>query len=427
VSSEDWWSVIIGLFMVVATWAFYAAGSPLNILKKAIPADWPKTALGTHFAANWPAYVFMFVALAVVTAAAVYIMGGKVGNYLGGFAILFVAALGILVLGSQQTLKKYGLEYPFWSLVIGLIIGNIWTLPNWFKAASSRTEFFIKMGIVLLGVNLSFNVIIAGGAWGFLEAVLIVACGFTTAFFISKKLGFDNKFAAVLGAGGSICGVSAAIAVGGATEADEKQVGYVVSLVVLYALVLIFLLPFLGRVFGLNEYVTGAWIGGSELADAAGLAAAAMVSDNATKAFMLVKLNRDVMVGFLCFILAYVSVVRWDAKQSGVKPSPKIIWDRFPKFVLAFVAASIFITVLERVATGGTSVADAITKNLNAVRTWLFTIAFLCIGLNTKIKDVRAMGSKPIIAFTTVVLVNFVIGFITANLFFGGILASPLK
>lgn len=369
----------------------------------------------------------MFVALAVVTAAAVYIMGGKVGNYLGGFAILFVAALGILVLGSQQTLKKYGLEYPFWSLVIGLIIGNIWTLPNWFKAASSRTEFFIKMGIVLLGVNLSFNVIIAGGAWGFLEAVLIVACGFTTAFFISKKLGFDNKFAAVLGAGGSICGVSAAIAVGGATEADEKQVGYVVSLVVLYALVLIFLLPFLGRVFGLNEYVTGAWIGGSELADAAGLAAAAMVSDNATKAFMLVKLNRDVMVGFLCFILAYVSVVRWDAKQSGVKPSPKIIWDRFPKFVLAFVAASIFITVLERVATGGTSVADAITKNLNAVRTWLFTIAFLCIGLNTKIKDVRAMGSKPIIAFTTVVLVNFVIGFITANLFFGGILASPLK
>ncbi|HEY3364169.1 MAG TPA: putative sulfate exporter family transporter [Symbiobacteriaceae bacterium] len=425
-ASEDWWSVYLGLFLVVITWIAFAVQSPLNILKKAIPVSWPSSALMAHFGTNYTAYIFMFLLLGAITSVGIAVMGGKVSNYVPAFTVLFASALLILVLGSQQTLKKYGLEYPFWALVIGLIIGNLWTLPEWLKAATNRTEFFIKTGIVLLGANLSFNVIIKGGVWGFLEAALIVAGGFTTAFIVAKKLGFDNKFAAVLGAGGSVCGVSAAIAVGGAVEADEKHVGYVSSLVVLYALVLIFLLPALGKALGLTDYVTGAWIGGSELADAAGLAAAAIVSDKAVKAFSLVKLNRDVMIGFLCFIFAWIAVTRWDTKKAGAtRPDPKVMWDRFPKFVLAFLAASMLVTWLERIY--GAPISANVVANLNAIRSWLFVIAFLCIGCNTKIKDVRAMGSKPIIAFTAVVLVNVIMGFILANLFFGGIIASPLK
>lgn len=424
-TSEDWWSVYLGLALVLVTYVAFALRSPLNILSKAIPPDWPKNALAAHFAGNFGAYALMFVLLLALTVIAIAVMGGKTTNYVSSFTVLFLGSLAILVLGSEGTLKKYGLEYPFWSLVIGLVIGNIWSLPAWFKAAAGRTEFFIKTGIVLLGANLPFTIILQGGVWGFLEALIIVALGFTTAFVIAKRLGFDNKFAAVLGAGGSVCGVSAAIAVGGSVKAEEKHVGYVASLVVLYALVLIFLLPFLARVTGMNDYVAGAWIGGSELADAAGLAAAAMVSEQAVKTFTLVKLNRDVMIGFLCFIFATVSVTRWERKTGGSRPSAMIIWERFPKFVLAFLAASLLVTYLEVLY--GVAVKDNIVKNLNTIRTWLFTIAFLCIGLNTRIQDVRAMGSKPIIAFTAVVLVNFVTGFIVAHLFFGGIIASPVR
>lgn len=424
-TSEDWWSVYLGLSLVLVTYLAFAAKSPLNILKTALPVDWPKNDLGAHFAANIGAYVFMYLVLLVITSIGVAVMGGKVSNYIASFTLLYVGALLILILGSQQTLKKYGLEYPFWALVIGLIIGNLWTLPDWFKAAAGRTEFYIKTGIVLLGAGLPFTIIIQGGVWGFLEAFIIVALGFTTAFVIAKRLGYDNKFAAVLGAGGSVCGVSAAIAVGSSVKANEKHVGYVVSLVVLYALGLIFLLPILARILGLNDYVAGAWIGGSELADAAGLAAAAMVSEKAVKTFTLVKLNRDVMIGILSFLFATLAVTRWERDSGGSRPSPMVIWERFPKFVLAFLVASFLVTSL--VVSYGTAVNAAVVANLNTVRTWLFVIAFLCIGLNTKIRDVRAMGAKPIIAFTAVVTVNFITGFILANLFFGGIIASPLK
>ncbi len=424
VTSEDWWAVYLGLFLLIVTFGAFVSGSPLNILKSAMPAAWPKADLGAHFAANVNAYIFMYAMLVLITGMAVAVMGGRVFHYILSFTVLFLAALVILILGSQQDLKTYGLEYPFWALVIGLAIGNTWTLPAWFKAAAGRTEFFIKTGIVLLGANLPFTTVVQGGGWGFIEAVVIVGVGFSVAFIVAKRLGFDNTFAAVLGAGGSVCGVSAAIAVGGSVKANQKHVGYVVSLVVLYALVLIFLMPFLSRVLGLSEVVAGAWIGGSELADAAGLAAAAMISDKAVQAFTLVKLNRDVMIGVLAFILAVASVTRWERKEGQPLPSPIVIWDRFPKFVLAFLLASFLATTWT--VQYGKDFSPAVTANLNTIRTWLFTLAFLCIGCNTRIQDVRSMGSKPIIAFTAVVVVNFIVGFLMAILLFGGVIAKPL-
>lgn len=423
-TSEDWWAVYLGLLILVGTFIAFTSGSPLSIFKAAMPAGWPQADLGAHFAKSWNAYVAMYALIGAATGIGAWVMGGKVANYLASYTVLFAVAVGVLVLGSQTELKKYGLEYPFWALVIGLIIANTVNMPAWFRAASGRTEFYIKTSIVLLGANLPFTTVVAGGGWGFIEACVIVAVGFTVAFVTAKKLGFDNAFASVLGAGGSVCGVSAAIAVGSSVKANQKHVGYVVSMVVLYALVLIFAMPFLCKVLGLSDAVAGAWIGGSELADAAGLAAAAMVSEKAVQAFTLVKLNRDVMIGVLAFILAVLSVTRWDRKEGQPLPSPVVIWDRFPKFVLAFLAASFLATAWTNQYPK--DFAPNVAAVLNTIRTWLFVLAFLCIGCNTKIQDIRSMGAKPIIAFTTVVVVNFVVGFIMAVLLFGGVIAKPL-
>ena len=423
-TSEDWWSVYLGLGLLIITVLAFTAGSPLNMLKVALPIQWPKGDLMAHFAGNIGAYLSMYALLAVFTGFAVAVMGGKVGQYLMSFTVLFVAALLILTLGSEDTSKAYGFEYPFWALVVGLVIGNLWEMPSWFRAAAGRTEFYIKTSIVLLGVNLPFTTVVSGGGWGFIEAVTIMGIGFIVAFIIARRLGFDNPFASILGAGGSVCGISAAIAVGGSVKANSKHVGYICSLVMVYALVLIFLMPFMSRMLGLSDAVAGAWIGGSELADAAGLAAAAMVSDKAVQAFTLVKLNRDVMIGVLAFILAILSVTQWEKKEGQSLPSPIVIWDRFPKFVIAFLLVS-FLSTMWNVQYGK-DFAPAVTANLNNVRTWLFTLAFLCIGCNTKVEDIRSMGWRPITAFTTVVVVNLIVAFIAANLLFGGVIAKPL-
>jgi uncharacterized integral membrane protein (TIGR00698 family) len=426
---EDWWAVYVGLFLVAIVFVamlMNPANSPLNILKGAMPVvGWPKNDLIKHFATNWLNYVFMYVLLLALTGIGTTLMGEKIGNYIKGFTLLFVIGLFTLIIGSQEVINHYGLEYPFWAIVIGMVIGNIWTFPDWFNAVAKRTEFFIKTGIVLLGAALSFTQVVAGGGWGFLEAFIIVAVGFIVAFIVGKALGFDNKFAAVLGAGASVCGVSAAIAIGSSVKNEEKKTSYVVSLVIIYALILIFLLPILAKgVFALSDVVSGAWIGGSEIADAAGLASAGMISDKAVQAFSLVKLNRDVMIGFLCLIMGWLAITSWE-KVEGAKVDPMVIWYRFPKFVIAFFLASFIVTSFV-VSYTMPVVSAQIIANLNTIRTWLFVLAFLCIGLNTKFSEMQAMGGKPLIAFTVVAVVNVVLGFICANLFFGGIIAAPL-
>ena len=442
-TSEDWWAVYLGLAFVAAAAIGAATGPVFDFVKGAIPAAWPSKPLLPGLGAALPAYAAVFVLFLAATGLGVKAMGGKLGSYAASFTILFLASALVLVLGSQQTLKLYGLESTFWALLIGLVVGNLFDLPQWFREASGRTEFFIKTGVVLLGASFPFSTIVQGGGWGFLEALAIVAAGFTVAFLVGRAMGFDKRFIAVLGAGGSVCGVSAAIAIGSSVDEDKKKVGYVVSLVVIFALVLVFLIPLLARLLGFGEIVTGAWIGGSELADAAGLAAASMVGEKAVRAFSLVKLNRDVFIGFLSFIFATLAITRWDsasgsatgasgaargaggAVKGRARPSPGMIWERFPKFVLAFLLASILVT--ELTGSMGKPAVDAhVIGVLNALRTWFFTLTFLCIGLNARFGEMRSIGAKPIVAFAVIVLVNLVVGCVLANLFFGGILAHPL-
>ncbi len=417
--SEDLWSVVLGLFLVVIVWLGYVLGRPLDFLQHAIPQPWPQSPLLSNLASHWWEYLLLWAALLLLTGIAVRSLGGDLGRYIAGFTLLFLLALIVLVVGSQQALKKYGLEYPFWALVVGLVIGNLFTLPSWFRAASSRTELFIKTSIVLLGANLPFSIITRAGPRGFLEALLIVAAGFLITFLVGSRLGVDPIYLAVIGAGASVCGVSAAIAVGNTVRAKSRQVGYVVSLVVLYGLVLIFVLPLLVKLFGLSQTVGGAWIGGSELADASGAAAAAILGDEAVKAFSLVKLSRDVLISFICLLFGAIAATRWQAPTDAAEGGSALsrLWARFPKFVLAFIAASLLSTWWQ--GHYGQEFASDFTGNLNAARTWLFTLTFLGIGLGTRFRDMQEVGGPAIRVFTATVLANVLLGGLLAVWLFG--------
>lgn len=425
-TSEDWWAVYLGLFLVIlvyGAYAFYNQKSPLDaLLGSAGFVPWPNVKpLGVQLAANLRGIVAVYLLLLVLTSIAVGGMGYSVAQYAGSFTILYLLAIGAVITGTWYPVFHYGLEYPFWALLVGLVIGNFWHMSPWFRVTAERTEFYVKTSLVLLGAFLGFGVIVTGGLRGFAEAATVVTVGFIVAFLVSRALGFDNRFAAVLGAGASVCGISASIAMGNSVKAKTNEINYVISLVVLYALVLIFVLPLLSRAFGLSDVVAGAWIGGSELADSAGVAAAQMVSTTAVKSFTLVKLNRDVMIGFLAFIFAIIAVTRWEVK-AGTTPNAWVMWERFPKFVLAFLAASLLTTVMTALFHWDPKALATVApiKTLNTIRTYLFVLAFVCIGLNTRFVDIRRFGWRPIVAFTTVAVVNLITGFVMANLLFTG-------
>jgi uncharacterized membrane protein YadS len=268
------------------------------------------------------------------------------------------------------------------------------------------------------------------------QAAIVSLTTFGVIYVSAVRLGLDRRLAATLGTGGAVCGVSGAIAVGGAVGARKEHVSIAISLVVVWAVVMIFVLPLAARGLGLSTGVAGAWIGTSEFADAAGIAAAQTYggyagnvpgisggADAAVTAFTLMKvIGRDMWIGVWAFVLSLIATTRWENTGVQGRTGAGEIWRRFPKFVLGFLLASAVIALISRgysYAEYKKDVLPGLVAPLQALRTWAFTFAFLSIGLTTRLREFAAVGARPFYAFTIGVVVNVAIGFVLSTRVFG--------
>lgn len=357
----------------------------------------------------------------VVAAIGNAVMGRPVGKFIVGFPAVFILAWLSLVVAGNYTVHYYGLEFALWALLIGLFISNILGLPAWMKEAV-RTEYFIKTGLVILGTGILFGEILQAGAYGVIQALLVVFVVWYVCYWFARKLRVDDEFAAMLATGVSICGVSAAIAAAGAIQGDKKKLGYVISIILVVAVPMMVIMPLFAKGVGIPELVAGAWIGGTIDTTGAVVAAGALYGEAAMKVATIVKFSQNVLVGLAAFILA----VWWAFKrgaETGERPSAMVIWHRFPKFVLGFLVASLIFSFLVSAAT-----VKAYGGTLSFMRTMWFALAFLCIGLETNFRELAGLeGGRPAAAFLGAQAFNILYTLILAFLLFGGILfAAPL-
>jgi uncharacterized integral membrane protein (TIGR00698 family) len=431
---EDWWSIWIGLGLIAVAVALFAAGSSIKWIAVA-PQKWSHLSdITQQLKQHGLQYAALFVLWAVAFGIGAAALGTKITRFLPAFLILYLSAGSIYFLGLWDQAAHYNLEPPLVALALGLLISNTLGVPRWLDPAL-RVELYIKTGIVLLGAGLPLTLIAWAGPVAIVQAAIVSLTTFGVIYIAAVYFGLDRRLAATLGTGGAVCGVSGAIAVGGAVGARKEEVSVAISLVVLWAIVMIFVLPLAARALGLSTGVAGAWIGTSEFADAAGLAAAqtyggyagnvpgiAGTPDAAVNAFTLMKvIGRDVWIGVWAFVLSVIATTRWERTPVQGRSSAAEIWNRFPKFVLGFLIASAVVALVSRgfdYATYKKEVLPALVGPLQAFRTWAFTFAFLSIGLTTRVREFVSIGAKPFYAFTIGVAVNVVLGFVLSTRIF---------
>lgn len=420
---EDWWAVWLGVGIVIVALLFFAFGGSLKSFAVSPPKWSSISTVSEHFLSNFGWYLLLYFVFTVIFTISIKIMGLNIKEYISGFSIVFLFSVIILVLSNSSFASNYNLEAPLLALIIGLLGGNFLRLPKWLDT-SLRTEYYIKTGIVLLGATLPLSIIVQSGPVAFLQATIVSVSTWLVIFFIAtKKYKLSPQFGAVLGAAGSVCGVSASIAVGAAVKAKKEQIAIGISVVTIWAIVMIFFLPFVSRLIGLAPPVAGAWIGTSEFADAAGFAAASAIpsaNDAPIQAFTLMKvIGRDIWIGIWCFVLSIIAVVYWEKKAGSTqRASASVVWERFPKFVLGFLAASIIMSI---VVAGYSSIEYKQTLKpllidpIKSLRTWTFVFTFFCIGLTTRFRELTKFGSPPFWAFTVGVFINVPLGYWLSN------------
>lgn len=309
-------------------------------------------------------------------------------------------------------------EYPVYAIALGLIgSGVIGVLGIRERIASAfQTEFFIKTGLVLLGASVHLHVIAKAGLRGILQALLLVAAVFFFTWWLGGKLKVGDRLRALLAASVSICGVSAAIAAAGAVRATKEQIAYTATLVILFALPSIFVLPWLASQLGLSAPVAGAWIGGNIDTTAAVAAAGAIVGEEALQIAAIVKAAQNVLMGVVAVALTLYFSLRVEKQSSdATRGVSRALWQRFPKFVIGFILASVIATLY--LQSGGSNEAIGAA---NTLRAYFLILAFVSIGLEFRITKLLAEGWRPVVVFGSATIFNLAVALVIASVIFAG-------
>ena len=415
--NEEWLIVLLG-FVILACVAIFPEFmnniKMLNVKSLVTVSGWINAAY---------TFVFLFLIILITTV----VMKRPVKGLLVSFIVIFVLTMIAQLLASIPFCKEYGLESVLFAVLLGLIISNVFGVPEWMKPAI-QSEFYIKIGIICLGATIIFGEIVKSGAYGLAQALLVVLCVWYFAFWISRKVfKVDDEMSTMIASSVSICGVSAAIATCGTIRGNQKKLSYVISLVMVVAIPMLYIMPLLcdwilPMIFPNNELaaqqVAGAWLGGTIDTTAAVAASGALLGDVAGDTAVIVKASQNVLLGLAAFGISLF----WSVRDTGnvMETKGSVIWHRFPKFVLGMVIAS---AVFSLWFNGGVEIDGnmvkykAIAKNFQGM---FFSIAFVCIGLETRFKEIFNKENRASLkAFLTAQTFNIIFTFIVAVVIFG--------
>ncbi|MCC8062083.1 MAG: YeiH family protein [Rikenellaceae bacterium] len=396
-------------------WLAVAAGLIIMILAIAMPRWMPVMPKTLDTVGSWQNIVILIAGLFVIVYAACKILGRPTRGILPSLLVIFAVAMGAQYIASSPAIKETtGLESVFFAVALGLLISNTIGVPKWMRPAL-QSEFYVKIGLVLLGTTVIFGEIMQAGALGLIQALVVVFCVWNFGFWICRKLGVDREMSTMLASAVSICGVSAAIATCGAIKGDSKKLSYVISLVLVVAIPMMYFMPYLAVWMGLSPEVAGAWMGGTIDTTGAVVASGSVLGETAEKYSVIVKFSQNVLLGLAAFAIS----IYWSykGKDHREKPTPAVLWERFPKFVLGFVFASLVFSFAMPLETAKS--VGGVTKNLQGA---FFAIAFVCIGLETRFKDIfNKSFKKPLWGFLIAQGFNIVLTLIVAYLLFAHI------
>ncbi|UCD81009.1 MAG: putative sulfate exporter family transporter [Desulfobacterales bacterium] len=391
--NEDWMATFIGLFILLLAIIGWMPQTPKL-------AKW--TSLAEAFPQGWR--TILSVLICFITTAILTFIGGiflkfDLKRYIPGFLVIFILSFFALIIADQKSVNYWGIEYVLWALVFGLIISNFFKVPQ-FLLAAGQTEFFIKIGLVCMGADILFSVVMKAGFLGVIQALLVATTVWFMTYWICRKFQVSERFSAIIASANSICGVSATIAAGGAIQGNKKEISYMVAWVLVCAVVLIVVMPPLAKLLSLPSNMAGAWIGG--VIDNTGAVVAAgevLKSKAALQVAAMVKMAQNVLIGLAAFLMALWATLSLERKEVGEKPSLMEVWYRFPKFVIGFMLASLIVSFFVEPVMGSDAAAN-VGKVCKGYRNWFFALCFVSIGLSTNFKELVSVGGgRPAIAY----------------------------
>jgi len=441
--SEDLAALIVGIVLVAlalgATWLGRPTGAaaeaefpkgwptPLAALidKPQTWGDSPREALVDKRGRNLALPIGLGVAwVTAVAAAGAALAGGRVARVVPGSVAIGLLAGMAYLLAAQKVIHFYNLEYPLWALAVGILIGTTVGVPRLIRPAMNG-EFLIKTGLVVFGAEVLFGRLLELGLPGVMTSWVVTPIVLVVSYWFGVHVLRipSRSLCMVVAADMSVCGVSAAIAVGAACRAKKEELTLAIGLSLVFTVGMMVAMPPFIRWVGMDEIVGGAWLGGTIDATGAVVAAGEALGKEAGAVAATVKMIQNSMIGVIAFAVAvYWSgwVERDGAERHGSLAAEA--WRRFPKFILGFLLLTAVCSWIFSSSPAGAHLVDGtIIGFTSRLRGWLFCAAFVCMGLQTNARELApALASgRPLVLYVCGQLLNLALTLGMASLTFG--------
>jgi len=279
------------------------------------------------------------------------------------------------------------IEYVLWAILLGLVISNTLAIPRFFQPGIATYEFWLKLGIVLLGARFVLADVLKLGAISLGLVVIEITISLALMTLLGRLFKLKPKLISLLAIGSSVCGVSAIIAAKGAIDADDEDSSFAIAAILALGALALFTFPAIAHGLHMNDVSYGLWAGLGIDNTAEATAAGALYSDAAGKVAVLAKTTRNAMIGFV--VLAYALYWAGRGQAETVSNKAAFLWKKFPKFVLGFLLMSLLV--------GFHVFGKQQVASLGNLSKWAFLLTFAGVGLRTNIRDMSKQGLRPFI------------------------------
>jgi uncharacterized integral membrane protein (TIGR00698 family) len=276
------------------------------------------------------------------------------------------------------------------AVVLGALTSNLGWLPeNCRVGLGFAARNLLRLGIVLLGLQLSFSQVRELGAPGSALVIVVVAATFVGTQWLGKKMGLSPGLSLLVATGFSICGASAIAAMRPVSDADDDDMAYAIALVTICGTLAIFLLPVIGELIGFSGAQFGSWVGASVHDVAQTVATAASGNDDAQDAAIVVKLTRVMLLAPLVAAVSFTRrqklnrTIATDSKTQKAKLPPIV-----PLFVVGFIAA---ISI-----NSSFNLPSEFLSNVKWLEKSLLACALVGLGAGVDARKLRRVGTRPL-------------------------------
>lgn len=316
---------------------------------------------------------------------------------LPGIGLLFIIGYGGKLI--EQSISAYGkanhlalpnFEYVLWAIIIGLIIANTVGVPKIFRAGIATYEFWLKLGIVLLGVRFLLGDVLRLGGISLVAVFLELGLSIVLMTWLGHAFRLNPKLTSLLAIGSSICGVSAIIAAKGAINAKDEDASYAIAAILALGAVSLFAFPVIGHLLGMSDHAFGLWAGLGIDNTAEVTAAGNIWSERAGNIAVLAKTARNATIGFV--VLGYAIYWATRGQAQTIEHKATFLWRKFPKFVLGFLIVSLLATL--------GLFSQEQTADIANLSRWAFLLTFAGVGLSTDLREMLKQGLYPFIVGT---------------------------